>query len=115
MLHILHGGVEPFDFHGLAITDYTRRSTDSASIAEIAVAPGVTHPTARSTRSDKFYYCLSGPIAFVVEDQQILVQTADLLVIAKGEWFAYTNATSHETRLLLIHAPSFDLPAEEFR
>lgn len=114
MLHIAPTTVEAFDFHGLRITDYTRRLMDSASVAEIRVAPGVTHPTTRSIRSDKFYYCLTGPISFVVGDKPIVLQTAELLVIPKGDWFSYTNTTRQETRLLLMHVPCFDLAAEEF-
>jgi mannose-6-phosphate isomerase-like protein (cupin superfamily) len=115
VLHIAHGDVPPFDFHGLRIVDYTRQLVPSASVAHIAVEPGVQHPTTRSTRSDKFYYCLAGPISFVVQDEAIVLGTGDVLVIAKNEWFSYTNATERDVRLLLIHVPCFDLAAEEFR
>lgn len=114
-MHIHQNEVAPFDFHGLAIIDYTRQFVDSASLAHIAVPPHVRHPTARSRRSDKLYYCLAGPVSFVVQDKEIGLAPSDLLVIARGEWFSYVNATDREARLLLVHVPSFDLAAEEFR
>ena len=115
MLHIAPSTVEPFDFHGLEITDYTRHLLSAASVATITVAPGVTHPTTRSTRSDKLYYCLEGPMPFRVGDNDLILQTSDLLVIPKGEWFSYTNTSNQPTRVLLVHVPSFDLAAEEFQ
>lgn len=62
MLHIPHCRVKSFDFFGLNIDDYAQAQVKSASLAKIEVLPGIRHQTARSTRSDKFYFCLEGSI-----------------------------------------------------
>ena len=112
MKHIAKGKPVPFDFHGLKITDFGPPQSDSASLAVIDVPPGAKHPKARSTKSDKFYFCLEGPVSFVVEKQEVSLQTSDLLVISKGEWFSYSNPADKQAKLLLVHVPPFDLNAE---
>ncbi|MEK7764630.1 MAG: cupin domain-containing protein, partial [bacterium] len=67
------------------------------------------------TRSDKYYVGLEGAVTFQVEGRAQTLQASELLLISKGEWFSYTNATDREARLLLVHVPPFDLGAEEFR
>ena len=115
MKHISGKGIRPFDFKGLEITDYGPSSNHSASVALIKVPPGARHPKARSTKSDKYYYCLAGPIAFKVEGQSIDLLPSDLLVINPGEWFSYVNGGDMEVKLLLIHTPPFDLESEEIK
>jgi ubiquinone/menaquinone biosynthesis C-methylase UbiE/mannose-6-phosphate isomerase-like protein (cupin superfamily) len=114
MIHMTKRKIKPFDFQGLSITDYVPGLVDSASIAEIKVPSGISHKTAKSTRSDKFYFCMEGSISFKVGDEKVTLKPSDLLVIPKNEWFSYSNATNEEARLLLVHVPPFDLQAEEF-
>ena len=47
------GDVTPFDFGGLQIRDYTSGFLDGASVAQVVVPQGATHPKAKSTKSDK--------------------------------------------------------------
>jgi len=115
MKHIPRASVASFDFKGLSIADFGPGPGSSASVALITVLPGVKHPEARSRKSDKYYYCLEGPVAFQVESQKIDLATSDMLVINAGEWFSYANTGIREGKLLLIHVPPFDLGAEEFR
>jgi len=115
MFHVRHAEISPFDFHGLQITDLTPLDFTAASVAQITVAPGVAHATARSSRSDKLYVCTKGWVEFAVVNIPVTLKMGDLLVIPKNTWFSYRNATGNEARLLLVHVPGFDLDAEEFR
>ena len=114
-MHVPKDAVRLLDFEGLKISDYTERMGGSASAAVIDVAPGVRHRTARSSISDKFYFCLHGRVSFRVGERAIILQAQDLLVVHRGEWFTYNNETDQHVRLLLVHVPPFDLSAEEFQ
>lgn len=115
MIHAPRNSVKPFDFDGLTIADYVPGKVDSGSIAEVTVACGARHRTARSIRSDKFYVCVEGRMSFKVGEQSVPLNPGDVLVIEKGEWFSYSNESEKTARVLLFHAPPFDLSAEEFR
>lgn len=114
MVHVPYQSVEPFDFKGLQIHELTPGGLGSISVAEIEVAPGAHHPTARSTKCDKIYICSEGTISFHVEGKAIQLTTRDLLFIAKNQWFEYRNESVKVARLTLIHVPPFDLESEEF-
>lgn len=111
MNRISHDGIAPFDFHGLKIRDVI--PSGRASLAEIEVAPGATHPKARSTVSDKIYTCLSGQILFAIDERSIELGPRESLEIPTGVWFEYENAGSEMARLLLVHVPAFSLTDEE--
>lgn len=104
----------PFAFDGLSIRELTPRNLESASIATIDVPPGGRHRTARSSRSDKLYICLEGPISFIVADRELTLGKLDVLHVPTGEWFGYCNESKEPARLLLVHVPPFDLASEEF-
>ena len=53
---IRHDAVDPIEFDGLEIVDYTAGQEHSSSLAEIAVPAGVRHRLSWSNRSDKYYY-----------------------------------------------------------
>ena len=106
--------IQPFDFDGLSIRDYTAAIESSSSFAHIRVLPGIHHRRARSTRSDKYYYILSGQLRLSVDNTDSILDVGDLYVIAKGQTFSYVNETEQSVELLLIHTPSFDLAAEVF-
>ncbi len=114
MEYISSKDINPFDFGGLKIRELTPSDLSEASIAEIEVAPGCSHPRARSIKSDKIYYCLQGAVSFRVEGQDVSLQNQDLLLIPKNEWFDYRNDNAETARLLLLHIPPFDIEAEEF-
>jgi mannose-6-phosphate isomerase-like protein (cupin superfamily) len=113
--HVRYPEAEPFDFRGLTIRELTPKGLDTASFAQIEVPPGASHQTARSIRSDKVYYCTHGTVLFRVAGRAIKLDTGDLLLIPKGDWFSYRNDSSQTSRLFLVHIPPFDLEHEEFQ
>ena len=104
-----------FRFGDLHITDLTARALSSASIAHVEVSPGVAHDLAKSTKSDKFYVCITGNVVFEVNEQRIELGPLDLLIVERDEWFAYRNEGGQSATLLLVHVPPFDLESEVFR
>ena len=114
MEYIASKDINPFDFGGLKIRELTPKSLSEASIAEIEVAPGCSHPRARSNKSDKIYFCLQGALSFRIEGQEVALQNQDLLLIPKNEWFDYRNDNADTAQLLLVHLPPFEIEDEEF-
>ena len=114
MLHIRPAQLEPFDFGGLLITDLTAGASLSASVAQIDIPPGAVHPRAKSTKSDKYYFCTSGSVEFTCEGQETNLLSPGLLVIPANEWFEYRNESNETACLLLVHVPPFDLSCEVF-
>jgi mannose-6-phosphate isomerase-like protein (cupin superfamily) len=108
------GEVAAFDFEGLKIRDLTQTNLRSGSVAEIEVPSRRGHRPSRSRRSDKFYVCTDGALAFQVGSRQLVLASGDLLVIERNEWFAYSNEGDKPARLFLIHVPPFELEHEEF-
>jgi len=115
MSHVSYRNITPFDFMGLQIRELTPDGLVSASVAEVEIAPGAKHETARSTRSDKLYICIEGDISFRIEKRDIKLEPRDLLLIRRGEWFEYHNASDTVARVILIHIPPFNPESEEFR
>lgn len=114
MNHSRLQNVPPTDFMGLLIRDPAPKSLQSASVAHVEVPPGVAHPRARSTRSDKLYICIDGSLEFVIDGERVEIEPVDLLVIEKGEWFEYRNTGARAAAALLVHIPPFDLSNEVF-
>ena len=111
---VAYRNVKPFDFRGLQIRELTPNGLLSASVAEVEIAPGAKHDTARSTKSDKLYICVEGDISFRIENKDVNLEPRDLLLIHKGEWFNYHNKGNAVARVILIHIPPFDIESEEF-
>ncbi len=114
MEYVSSKDVKAFDFGGLKIRELSPRALYEASIAEIEVAPGCSHKRARSSKSDKIYFCFQGAVSFRVEDRDVALDNQDLLLIPKNEWFDYRNDNAETARLLLFHIPAFEIEAEEF-
>ena len=106
--------VKPFDFNGLKILDYTSKLKSSSSFARIIVAPKAKHPLAYSKRSDKYYYVLSGQIEFILNEIKYLLYKSDFCIVKKGQRFSYSNISTKQAELLLIHTPSFILKTDVF-
>jgi len=106
--------VQPLEFDGLKIMDYTAGQNSSASMAEITVPAGVRHKLSWSTRSDKYYYVISGEILFSVNEQIRGLSAGDVCIVRKGERFTYKNSGPGEAKLVLVHAPDFKLECEVF-
>ena len=106
--------IEPIDFHGLEILDYTAEQDTSSSLAVITVPPGSRHPEAWSRRSDKFYYVVSGSISFTLDRESYLLGSGDCCIVLQGQRFSYENTTQETAELLLIHTPGFEMESEVF-
>lgn len=113
-MFIKHEEVEPFEFNGLQILDYTTGEEFSSSIAEIVVPTGISHKLSWSNRSDKYYYVVEGKVSFTVNDETKIISSADVCIVPKGDRFRYKNVGSSEAKLVLIHTPNFKLEGEEF-
>jgi mannose-6-phosphate isomerase-like protein (cupin superfamily) len=104
----------PFDFDGLTIRDLTAGLAGHGSLAHIHVAPGARHRRAWSRECDKYYYVLSGQLAFTLEDAKHVLETGDLCIVPAGLKFSYENRSGVPVELLLFHAPAFNMDAEVF-
>ncbi len=114
MRHVVYENVKPFDFKGLQIRELTPDGLATASIAEIEIAPGTRHETARSTKSDKIYIGIEGDISFQVENRDVKLKPGEILLIQSGEWFNYHNASGEIAKVFLMHIPPFELESEQF-
>jgi mannose-6-phosphate isomerase-like protein (cupin superfamily) len=112
---VRRSSLQPIDFNGLQVLDYTSGSaTLSSSVALIEVPSGAEHPQAWSRRSDKYYLVVRGCVEFVVGGAQATLDAGDFCHIEQGDPFSYRNATAQPATLVLVHTPSFDLRAEVF-
>jgi mannose-6-phosphate isomerase-like protein (cupin superfamily) len=108
------GSLEPVDFNGLSIFDYTADSNLSSSLATIDVPPGACHPQAWSKRSDKYYLVAEGRLQFVVAGETANLEKGDFCYVKQGDSFSYTNVSPDTAILVLVHTPPFDLSGEVF-
>ena len=111
---VRRASLSALDFDGLEILDYTAHLASSSSLAHIQVPPGTRHARSWSTRSDKYYYVLSGTLHFWLDEEQTVLQARDLCLVRKGQRFYYQNCSDAPVGLLLVHTPSFQLKAEVF-
>jgi len=113
-MKIAKDSVAQIDFDGLQIVDYTSEKETSSSFAEITILPGVRHRRAYSTRSDKYYYVVSGNVHFDIEEEPYELRPGDVCVILKGQRFSYSNGSEEPAKVILVHTPAFDLESEVF-
>lgn len=106
--------LEPIDFGGLRIFDYTGEAELGSSLALIEVPSGAAHEEAWSRRSDKYYLVVSGEIQFSLRDEEFSLGPKDFCFVEQGNRFAYRNESSSPATLVLVHTPSFDLESEVF-
>jgi len=111
---IRRDAIEPFDFHGLEIRDYTAGLETSSSFGVITVPPLASHSEAWSRRSEKIYYVVTGSIEFTLDGKRDMLPAGDLCVVARGKHFSYRNPGPNTARVCIVHAPSFDLDSEVF-
>ncbi len=104
--------LEPIDFEGLQIYDYTSERQTSSSFAVIEVPACARHRLAKSNRSDKYYYVVEGIVRFHLQGSEYELRKGDFCLVKQGEAFSYRNDTGEPARLVLVHTPSFDLGAE---
>jgi len=113
-MKIERDSLQPFDFEGLEMRDYTAGVEVSSSVAEITIPAGARHRRAWSKRSDKYYYVLEGSLSFTVGVTTLDLTVGDCCIVRKGERFSYCNPTEVRAKVLLVHTPRFDLAEEVF-
>jgi mannose-6-phosphate isomerase-like protein (cupin superfamily) len=106
--------VDPIDFSGLSILDYTAGLDTGSSFAVITVPSCTSHAEAWSKRSDKYYYVAAGDVEFTLDGKIQVLSTGDFCVVLRGKHFSYRNPGPHEAKLHLVHTPSFDPDSEVF-
>jgi mannose-6-phosphate isomerase-like protein (cupin superfamily) len=106
--------IQPFDFDGLTIYDFTAALDTSSSLARIHVPSCAHHRRAWSRACDKYYYVISGQLQFMLDGVEYSLGAGDLCIVPKGHRFSYANRTETPVELLLIHTPRFNLQAEVF-
>jgi len=106
--------VEPVDFNGIKVIDYTSGQDNSSSFAEITLPSGVRHNPSWSNRSDKYYYVIEGIVDFTIGEKHDKLSSGDACIIPKGVRFSYSNDGPGDAKLILVHTPSFKLEFEEF-
>ena len=106
--------LQPIDFRGLSIFDYTADAKLGASLAVIEVPPGATHVESWSRRSDKYYLVITGQLEFSLQGEEFSLERGDFCFVQQGKRFAYANRGASLARLVLIHTPSFELDSEVF-
>jgi mannose-6-phosphate isomerase-like protein (cupin superfamily) len=106
--------LQPIDFGGLQIFDYTADAKRGSSLAVIDVPPGATHAEAWSQRSDKYYLVVAGRIDFTLQGERFELGAGDFCLVQQGARFSYANRSPASAQLVLVHTPSFDLASEVF-
>jgi mannose-6-phosphate isomerase-like protein (cupin superfamily) len=108
--------LEPIDFGGLKVFDYTAALAGNpdlgASVAVIDVPSGAGHAESHSLRSDKYYLVIAGAVDFVLGGATSTLAAGDFCHVRKGEPFSYRNADRRAARLVVVHTPPFDLADE---
>ena len=113
-MFIKQNEINPIEFDGLRIFDYTASQDTQSSFAEITVPPGISHKVSWSKRSDKYYYVIQGNINFTIGEEQKQMSSGDVCIIPKGVRFWYMNQGATDAKLILIHTPGFQLESEVF-
>lgn len=106
--------MEPLEFEGLQIRDYTSSVDCSSSLAVVVVPSNGSHPPACSERSDKYYLVVEGAVSFTVGNYRAILEELDACLVRRGEVFSYRNHTRKTARLVLLHTPPYDHRFEKF-
>jgi len=106
--------LDPIDFGGLRIFDYTAELGSGASLAGIEVPAGAAHALSWSTRSDKYYLVTAGSVRFTVDGETADLEAGDFCHVRCGQRFRYSNPSNAPAAIVLVHEPAFELAAERF-
>jgi mannose-6-phosphate isomerase-like protein (cupin superfamily) len=106
--------LQPIDFDGLSIFDYTTDLERGSSLAVIEIPPGATHAEAWSRRSDKYYLVVDGQLEFSLQGEQFPLGPGDFCLVEQGKRFSYANQGASPAQLVLVHTPSFELESKVF-
>lgn len=106
--------LQPFDFDGLRIFDYTADQGLESSLAVIEIPQGAVHAESWSKRSDKYYYVCEGALRFVLNNEVHALGKGDFCFVGIGEHFSYSNEGAEVAKVVLVHSPSFQLEDEEY-
>ena len=79
------------------------------SLMERTLPPkGRKPPPHRHTNCSEAYFVLDGQVSVTVEDDELIVGPEGFVLIPRGTAHTFGNASDHEARLLVIHAPAMD-------
>lgn len=111
---VRRNSLDPVDFAGLQIFDYTAGTKSGSSVAFIEAPPGSRHSEAWSKRSDKYYLVTRGYIRFVLNDEPVELGNGDFCIVRRGQRFSYSNEREEPAALVLVHTPRFRLEDDVF-
>jgi len=112
---IRRNDAEIVELEGFRVLDYGRERELSSSLAHVEVAPGARHPRGRSTRSDKYFYLLSGHLHAETDVQGSLeLRAGDMWLVPCGEQWWYENVSDEPAVFVLCQTPSLRMDAEVF-
>jgi mannose-6-phosphate isomerase-like protein (cupin superfamily) len=106
--------LQPIDFGGLSIFDYTANAKLGSSLAVIEIPPGAAHVETWSRRSDKYYLVVGGQLEFSLQGEQFPLGPGDFCFVEQGKRFSYANRGASPAQLVLVHTPSFEFESEVF-
>jgi mannose-6-phosphate isomerase-like protein (cupin superfamily) len=79
------------------------------SLMERTLPPGGRRPPAhRHTNCSEAYFVLDGTVLVTIEDRDLEVGPQAFVLVPRGTVHTFGNATDHQARLLVIHAPAMD-------
>jgi len=85
------------------------QSNGDFSLMERTLPPrGRKPPPHLHTNCSKAYFVLDGIVTIEVEGELLEVGPEGFVLVPRGEAHTFGNATDHEARLLVIHAPAMD-------
>ena len=106
---------EIVELPGFQVNDYGNGTDLSSSLAHVEVDPGARHPKTRSSRSDRYFYMLSGQLSGATDVQgAVALKAGDLWSVPCGEQWWYENTSDEPAVFVLCHTPALHLDAEEF-
>jgi mannose-6-phosphate isomerase-like protein (cupin superfamily) len=114
MNHVENSDTQEHVWEDITIREFLTPGVEwQASLVEVEIPPAVTHPLARSSKCETFYYCQAGELEFEVDNRTATVHAGDLVAIAPLEWYRYRNTSNETVRLLSFNTPAYDPAATQ--
>jgi quercetin dioxygenase-like cupin family protein len=114
MQHIINSAADSHVWRGLLIRELTPADAPyHGSLVEVEVPAATSHPVARSTKCETYYYCVRGKVDFEVGGKGGVLGPGDLLIVEPNEWYSYRTGDS--ALLLSFNVPAWDAAASEYR
>jgi mannose-6-phosphate isomerase-like protein (cupin superfamily) len=79
------------------------------SIMERTLPPGGRRPPPhRHTNCTEAYFVLDGTVTVVIGEEELSVDPEGFVLVPRGTPHTFGNASEHDARLLVMHAPAMD-------